>query len=111
MNSLELISLYENVAVITGNMLEAARSGDWNLLEKLERDCSSHVQSLRENENPTELPADIRDRKILIIKKILADDKEIRDLTEPWMAQLSNMMKSSTTNRKLSHAYGAGNTA
>lgn len=111
MNSLELISLYENVATITGNMLEAARSGDWELLERLERDCSSQVQSLRENERPTELPIEMRDKKIRIIKKILADDKEIRDITEPWMAQLSELMRSSSTNRKLSQAYSTSNTA
>ena len=45
------------------------------------------------------------------LKKILADDKEIRDITEPWMAQLSDLMKNSSTNRKLSNTYGAGNTA
>lgn len=111
MNSLELISLYENVAVITGNMLEAARSGDWELLERLEHDCSSQVQCLRENETPAELPIEIRDKKIRIIKKILADDKEIRDITEPWMAQLSELMRNSSTNRKLSQAYGTSNTA
>lgn len=111
MNSLELITLYENVATITGNMLEAARSRDWELLEKLESDCSSRVQLLRENEIPAELPADMRDKKIRIIKQILADDKEIRDITEPWMAQLSDMMKSSSTSQKLSRTYSAGNSA
>ncbi len=111
MNSMELISLYENVALITGNMLEAARSRNWELLEQLESDCSSHVQTIRESEIPVDLPTEMRDRKIRIIKKILADDKEIRDITEPWMAELSDMMKSSSTNRKLSSAYGAGSSA
>lgn len=107
MNSLELISLYENVATITTNMLDAARMSDWDLLSQLEADCASRVQLLRDNELPVELPTEIRDKKIKIIKKILADDKEIRDITEPWMAQLSNLMKNSSTNLKLSQTYGA----
>lgn len=111
MNSLELISLYENVAVITGNMLEAARSGDWELLEQLENDCSSRVQTIRESEIPFDLPSEMRDKKIRIIKKILADDKEIRDITEPWMERLVNLMKDSSTNRKLNKTYGTGSTA
>jgi len=111
MNSLELISLYENVANITSNMLEAARSGNWELLEQLENDCSSRVQIIRESEITFDLPAEMRDKKVRIIKKILADDKEIRDITEPWMAELSDLMKNSSTSRKLSNAYGAGNTA
>ena len=107
MNSLELISLYENVATITTHMLDAARTNDWDLLSRLEADCASRVQILRENEIPLELPAEMRDRKIKIIKEILADDKEIRNLTEPWMAQLANLMKNSSTNIKLSQTYGA----
>ena len=111
MNSLELITLYENVADITSNMLEAARSRNWELLEQLENDCSSRVQVIRDNEIPFDLPADMRDKKVRIIKQILADDKEIRDITEPWMAQLADLMKNSSTTRKLSNAYGAGNSA
>ena len=107
MNNLELISLYENVAEITAGMLDAARIGDWELLAKLEADCAFRVQGLRDNEVPMELPADIRAKKIRIIKKILADDKEIRDITEPWMANLANLMKNSSTNLKLSKTYGA----
>lgn len=107
MNSLELISLYESVAGITSRMLDAARSGDWELLAKLETDCSSRVQCLRDNEAPAELSAEMRDKKIRIIKKILADDREIRDITEPWMAQLSDLMKNAGTMRKLSQTYGA----
>lgn len=107
MNSLELISLYENVANITANMLEAAGSGDWELLARLESDCSAQVQSIREVDLPIELAPELREKKIVIIKKILADDKKIRDITEPWMLRLSNLMQNSSANRKLSQAYGA----
>lgn len=107
MNSLELISLYENVATITTNMLDAARTSDWDLLTQLELDCSRRVQLLRDNEAPVELTADMRDKKINIIKQILADDKEIRHITEPWMAQLANLMRNTNTSRKLSQTYGA----
>lgn len=107
MNSLELISLYENVATITTNMLDAARTSDWDLLTQLELDCARRVQLLRDNEAPVELTADMRDKKIKIIKQILADDKEIRHITEPWMAQLANLMRNTNTSRKLSQTYGA----
>ena len=107
MNSLELISAYENVATITAKMLDAARLADWELLAQLEADCSFQVQCLRENDIPVELPTEIREKKILVIKKILSDDKEIRNITEPWMAQLSNLMKNSNTTLKLSQTYGA----
>ncbi|MDO8702250.1 MAG: flagellar protein FliT [Undibacterium sp.] len=111
MDSTELISMYESVAEITDRMLNAARVADWDLLAELETDCSSTVENLKSNEFPSELPPEIRDRKIQIIKKILADDREIRDITEPWMMQLANLMKSSESNRLLSQTYGANHTS
>ena len=111
MNSVELISIYENVSVITDRMLDAARKADWDLLSKLETECSSQVQELRSNESASELSTDMKNRKVQIIKKILADDREIRDITEPWMAQLSKLMKSSESNRKLSQTYGINHTS
>jgi flagellar protein FliT len=107
MNSVEILSIYEHVAVITSNMLDAARNNDWDRLTQLENDCSKHVNTLREVETPTELTVELKEKKVRIIKKILADDREIRDLTEPWMRQLSNLMQSANTSRKLSNSYGA----
>jgi flagellar protein FliT len=107
MNSQEIISLYETVAVITNQMLEAARNGDWEQLVVLESRCTSHVEIIRNGETPTPLTGAVRERKVKIIQKILADDREIRTITEPWMAQLSAHMNSNNAERKLSRAYGA----
>ena len=107
MDETQIISIYENVAEITDRMLHAARAGDWDLLTQLEQDCSSQVEVLRDQDTPIPLAAEMRDKKIRIIKKILADDREIRDLTEPWMAQLANIMKNSDANRMLSSTYGS----
>lgn len=107
MNSHEVISLYETVAVITNQMLTAARNGDWDQLAALESRCASHVEILRKSEPPAPLTGVVREKKVKIIKKILADDREIRNLTEPWMAQLSQIINSTGNERKLSQAYGA----
>jgi flagellar protein FliT len=107
MNSLELLNVYEKVAHITADMLIAAQSNDWELLAQLEGDCSTHVSTLREFEGRSDLPADLKAKKVSIIKQILADDRAIRDITEPWMQNLTNLMKSSSTTRKLSQSYGA----
>ncbi|WP_227869608.1 flagellar protein FliT [Undibacterium parvum] len=106
LNSMEMISIYENVAEITDRMLNAAKSADWDLLTELERTCYNSVQEIQNKDTNLELPLEIKNKKIAIIKKILADDKEIRDITEPWMLQLSKLMKNSESNRKLSQSYG-----
>ncbi len=107
MNSEEILALYEAVSKITDQMLAAARQGDWDRLIALEQHCSSHVQTLQNGEPPQALTGAHRERKVQIIHKILADDREIRDLAEPWMAQLAQMINSTQSQRKLQHAYGA----
>ncbi|WP_124951217.1 flagellar protein FliT [Sulfuriferula thiophila] len=106
MNSEEVISLYEAVAVITKQMLTAARQGEWEQLTALESNCAGHIHTLQMGEAPVKLSSELRSRKLAVIKQILADDRAIRDITEPWMAQLSNLINSGNTERKLSMTYG-----
>ena len=105
MNNHEVIALYETVADITDQMLAAARSGDWEQLAVLETHCARHVEILK-TDKPMPLTGDIRVRKVQIINKILADDREIRNIAEPWMAKLAQMINSTGAERKLSQAYG-----
>lgn len=107
MNSQELISIYETVAVISDQMLAAARTGDWEQLVALESRCASQVEILKKEGPPAPMSGVVRDQKVRIIRKILADDREIRNITEPWMAQLSVLLNSAGTERKLSQTYGA----
>lgn len=107
MNNQDIISLYETVAVITNQMLEAARNSDWEQLAALESRCTSHVETIKNGESPAPLTGAVRERKVKIIQKILADDREIRTITEPWMARLSTLMNSNSAERKLAKAYGA----
>lgn len=111
MDNQEILAIYETVASITDQMLAAARTGDWEQLAALESRCSSQVEILKQNDQPPQpLTPLAREKKTRIIKKILEDDRQIRDITEPWMAQLSAMMKSAGTERKLSQTYGANQT-
>lgn len=107
MNGDQVISLYETVSVLTGQMLQAAQSRDWENLAALESDCAGHIQCLKEGEPVAPLSGPIRARKVVIIHQILAHDRQIRDLVTPWMAELASLINSSGATRKLSVAYGA----
>lgn len=118
MNSDHAIALYESVADITGKMLAAARSGDWEGLCTLESDCASQVrmleslesaataQSAENGEQLTALTDATRSRKRALIEQILADDREIRHLTESGMAELSSLFNRARVERQLLVAYG-----
>jgi flagellar protein FliT len=91
MTSNEVLSMYENIAGLTSQMAMAARSSHWDGLSRLEGQCASAASSIA-----TGVPAlggTQRMRKIDLLKQILANDREIRTVTEPWMAQLANVMQ------------------
>jgi flagellar protein FliT len=111
MNEQEMIGLYENMATITDQMLAAARIGDWDRLVTLETRCADQIKILKTGESPAPLTGKLRERKVQIIQKILSDDREIRTITEPWMAHLSQLINSTGTERKLNNAYGTSHHA
>ena len=106
MNSQEVVFLYETIAVITDKMLVAARNANWTQLATLEKVCAQHIETIKRNDQEVAQGA-IRERKVKIIQKILADDREIRNITEPWMTKLSMQINSVSAKRKLAKAYGA----
>jgi flagellar protein FliT len=105
MNAQEMLKMYENVANITDQMLQAALDGNWELLVRLEADCTAQASLINNNREQVPLANTERLEKIRIIKKILSDDRQIRDLVEPRMNFLSDLMRSSRTHRQVSKAY------
>lgn len=98
--------VYESMALLTEQMLAAASSGEWDQFEQLERRVAAHVASLKQGEPALRLEGQQRQRKVTIIKKLLDDDRKIRDLVTPWMAQLSSMINSAGAERRLHQTYG-----
>lgn len=106
MGGAQTISDYESLSAITGRMRDAAARGEWDALIALEQQCSRHVAAMRPSGAATAPDEPARLRKIQLIKKILADDAEIRNRTEVWMAQLQHIMQSNRHEQRLRQAYG-----
>ncbi|USX25645.1 flagellar protein FliT [Oxalobacteraceae bacterium OTU3CINTB1] len=87
----EVLSMYENIAGLSKQMAAAARMGDWDGLSKLETQCATETRAVA-----TGVPAlsgAPRLRKIDLLKQILANDREIRDIADPWMNQVPGMAR------------------
>lgn len=100
-----VIENYEFLSSITGQMRMAAMQGEWGHLVELEKQCSQRVETMKIQDAATSLDEGTRLRKVALIRKILADDAEIRNHTEPRMAQLQRIMKSVGQERRLQQAY------
>ncbi|MFA6014019.1 MAG: flagellar protein FliT [Gallionellaceae bacterium] len=102
-----VLEKYESLSTITGKMREAAAQGDWDLLVELEEQSRARVEEMKLLDLA---PIDeaTRLRKVTLIRKILADDAEIRSKTEPWMAQLQRIMSNARSEDRLQKAYSSG---
>lgn len=106
MDNPDLLALYEAVAQTSDQMLDAARAEDWDLLVALEKRCAAQVASIKAHGGETAQPGITREQRVRLLNRILADDREIRNLTQPWMVQLAARLNSAGAERKLSQAYG-----
>jgi flagellar protein FliT len=107
MSGQDVLSIYQAMVELTEQMVTAAADSDWDQLVLLEQRCARHVQTLKEHEPAQALSGAGRQKKIDLIKQLLADDRAIRELTTPWMTQLSALINNTGTERRLAHAYGA----
>ena len=62
------IGHYEAIAASSRRMLDAARREDWDEVAREEESC------------------------LALMRAMLADDAEVRDLAEPWLARLQTLL-------------------
>ncbi len=99
-----IIEDYQRLSDITGQMRAAAAAGEWDELIALEKRCAHEVAVIKPRDVvPSD--EDERKRKVSLIQKMLADDKAIRNCTEPWMRQLEQIMQSARSEQRLQQTY------
>ena len=99
------LSAYETMARKSGAMLVAARNEDWDEVSRLERDCASIIEQLKTADLAGRLTPSQRDRKADLIRSILVEDAQIRDLAQPWLAELGRQIRATSTRREIDRAY------
>ena len=101
----DILSRYEAVAVASSDMLDAARRRDWDGLVEAERRCAAVIAILKGSDAEARLDEDTRQHKAEIIRRVVADDAEIRRLVDPRMRELERLLGTAGTRRRLDDAY------
>jgi flagellar protein FliT len=83
---------YEAIEKASQDMLEAARSGNWDHVVKLESACALLISQLKHAAAAQTLGQDEAQLKSRIMQRILVNDAEIRQLAEPWLEDLDNIL-------------------
>ena len=87
-----LLSYYEAIEQASADMLNAARSGNWDEVVKLEGACVLLISQLKHAAARDQLAPEEAQLKTRIMQRILLNDAEIRHLAEPWLEDLDKMM-------------------
>ncbi|PXW91931.1 flagellar protein FliT [Sphaerotilus hippei] len=93
-----LLQYYEAIETASREMLDAARSGDWDRVVKLEGACAVLISQLKHAASDGRLEGDAVQAKARIMQRILLNDAEIRHLAEPWLEDLDQMMSGQARN-------------
>jgi flagellar protein FliT len=98
-----LLEHYESIAAASSRMLAAARAADWDAFLAHEQECARSVEALRALGGAPGRQA--ARRKAAIIRQVLAEDAEIRRLTQPWLEKLEALLRSGANQRRVDGAY------
>jgi|APEBP8051073220_1049391.scaffolds.fasta_scaffold14792_2 flagellar protein FliT len=91
--STSVLNYYEAIEKASVDMLNAARSGDWDQVVKLEGACVLLISQLKQAAREKPLAEDEARAKSRIMQRILLNDAEVRHLAEPWLPDLHRLMQ------------------
>ena len=87
-----LISYYEAIERASADMLNAAKTGNWDQVVKIEGACVLLISQLKHAARGAALSTQESQLKSRIMQRILVNDAEIRHLAEPWLEDLDHML-------------------
>jgi flagellar protein FliT len=91
-----LMNYYQAIEKASQDMLDAARDGNWDHVLKLEGACALLISQLKNTAARQPLADDELQFKSRIMQRILINDAEIRQLAEPWLDNLDDLLAGRT---------------
>lgn len=105
MSGAQAIATYQDILAVTEQMLQAARCGDWERLTALEKAREYLFERVIASGLQEPLGEASRQRKIDILRRILACDTEITNIVDPWTERLQRLLSSVGHEKRLRRAY------
>lgn len=101
-----ILERYQEIAFITGEILAAAKAGDWDSAMVHGRQYCEQVERLRITERTVPLDDAARAMKYDLLVRILENDALTRDLALPQLARLGELLGRMKRQQTLLSAYG-----
>ena len=91
-----LLQHYEAIAQSSCAMLAAARAGDWIEVERQEERCGALIAILKaSDQRSNSFTGADNQRRMLLLRQILADDAGVRAQAEPWLEPIVPLISTS----------------
>lgn len=87
-----LLDYYKAIEGASRQMLQAAQTENWDDVVRLEGACAVLIEQLRAESRKQDLPVSAKAEKQRIMLSILRHDAAIRQLAEPWLADIDDML-------------------
>jgi flagellar protein FliT len=101
-----ILDCYDSMGAASARMLDAAIRGDWDALVAAEHECSAIIGRLKTLGDTNQLSDSGTLRKMGIIRKVLSEDAQIREFTQPWMRTIETLLCGKFTERRVQSTYG-----
>jgi len=88
--SKDLLDFYKSIEESSRQMLDAAKSQDWEQVVRCEGVCAVLIEQLRASGRTEQLLPEQRMEKNKIMRRILFNDAQIRYLAEPWLDRMDD---------------------
>lgn len=104
----KIVEHYTRMAEISERMRLAAYADDWNGVGDAEKECARVICDLSALGDLAPTDPALRRQKLDLMRRVLADDAEIRLLTQPWLKKLDQLLQTPDASAQLDRAYGTG---
>ena len=104
----QIVEQYARMAEISGRMRLAAYADDWDAVCDAEKECARVIGELSALGDLAPTDPVLRRQKLELMRRVLADDAEIRLLTQPWLKKLDQLLQTPDASARLDRAYGGG---
>jgi flagellar protein FliT len=105
MDQAQLLARYTEAWEMTRQMLEAARSEDWDGLLNLDQTRDQLFAGLMQAPPVAPENLQLADETATLIRNILAADQQIQSLSQAWMEEINGVLTSVNVEKKLLKAY------
>jgi hypothetical protein len=92
MNAAYLLDRCEHIADFSALMLAAARDSNWQEVARLKERANLAINEVRMLSATVALSAEERRVKLAAMQRILVNDGQIQELSEPWLKRVTRWL-------------------